>query len=622
MKWEDATAASLLADGAVARAVQTFVLDRLPVFDPPTGPDWPTEAVALRARAREALVERGTELFGTTRPRVQWCDELSPRGAYRIRKLRYEVLPDYWIPALLYQPSELLPDQRVPVVLNPNGHWEAGKASTTKQARCANLALRGMLALSFEFVGMGELGGDRDHNRLCYLELAGVAAPSVMFRALERGLDVLLEQPNADPTRVAVTGVSGGGWQSLLLAALDERVTVSVPVAGYTSNARRAEYLDDIGDLEQVPADMSSTIDYQQLTALLAPRPTLLILNHDDDCCFPTGRTKPVIYDAVRPVFEALGAAEQFTFYDNLDPGTHNYDADNRAALYRFLNRHFGLSHPEHDLHDDAELLVEHDLNVGLPDDQLTLQALAVRCIRKLRVNRRTPQTDQEKHALRAQVAAVLRLPEYEPVQSWPATRGAADSVVVDVGGWQVPATVLLRGSELELHVVDGGRHEVGQEKVEASDNSFVALDLLGLGENRCDPRIQMMIGCVGERLLGIQVAQLTSVARGLASSIAPSRVHLVGRGYMSQLVVLLAAALAPGLFDTVTTDGGGLATLEHLVERGVSYEEAQSTYCFGLLDVADVPELIALLDGVTFTPFDRTSPCVHSTVSAMEALR
>ena len=58
---------------------------------------------------------------------------------------------------------------------------------------------------------------------------------------MTRGLDLLLAYPNADPKRVAVSGLSGGGWQTIFVSGLDPRVTLSNPVAGYSSFRTRIQ---------------------------------------------------------------------------------------------------------------------------------------------------------------------------------------------------------------------------------------------------------------------------------------------------------------------------------------------------------------------------------------------
>ena len=236
-----------------------------------------------------------------------------------------------------------------------------------KQAPCINLAKRGILALNTEFIGMGELRGDADHSRIAQLDVCGVSGVGVFYLLVKRGLDVLLAHRHADVGRVAVTGLSGGGWQTAILSALDERVGVIVPVAGHSPVWQRRHCMADIGDLEQVPSDLCAIADYDTLSGMFAPRPTLFIYNRNDDCCFQTRRTRKSIYQPARKVFELLGAGDKVALHDNVDPGTHNYDRDNRCQLYRFLNCHFGLDTSEDDLPWEKELLTEAELTVELP---------------------------------------------------------------------------------------------------------------------------------------------------------------------------------------------------------------------------------------------------------------
>ena len=86
-----------------------------------------------------------------------------------------------------------------------------------------------------------------------------------------------------------------------------------------------------------------------------APRPTLLVFNAEDDCCFRAPLVKHDVYDAVRPIYRLFDAEERFGWHENVDPSNHNYQLDNRMAAYRFIARHFGLKAPERE--EPAELL-------------------------------------------------------------------------------------------------------------------------------------------------------------------------------------------------------------------------------------------------------------------------
>ena len=213
------------------RELLAFLDGQLPRLGAPPAPSaWLGKAAQTRRQLIELFYRGHDPKVLEAQPQVEWRGVIETGQGYRIRKLRYEGYPGMWVPALLYEPTKLR--GKVPAVLNPNGHHPGGKAMDYKQARCLNLAKRGMLALSTEFIGMGELRADADHNRIGLLDLCGVAGIGVFYLLMKRSLDVLLAHPHTDPERVAMTGLSGGGWQTALLSALDERVGAIAPVAG------------------------------------------------------------------------------------------------------------------------------------------------------------------------------------------------------------------------------------------------------------------------------------------------------------------------------------------------------------------------------------------------------
>ena len=585
------------------RELQAFLRANLPKLEQPTSKSaWLKKADRIRCRMLELFFCGHPAGLLDLKPRVQWTETIETGQGYRIRKLRYEGYPGMWIPALLYEPAEL--KGKVPAVLNPNGHHAGGKAMDYKQARCINLAKRGMLALNTEFIGMGELRADVEHNRIGHLDLCGVAGIAVFYLAMKRGLDVLLAHRHADSERVAMTGLSGGGWQTGLLSALDERVKVIVPVAGYSPLWQRVGTVADIGDLEQDPSDLCTVADFDALTGLFAPRPTLLIYNRHDDCCFQTRRTRKSVYQSAKPVFELCGAGDKLGIHDNVDPGTHNYESDNRSQLYKFLNEHFGLDSPEEDLPWRDEIYTEAELNVGLPADNATLLSLSQQALRQIRQERprREKRTDA---AARKRLTSLIRLPEFKKVRAEQigAARKGKDFTIRHYvlrldDSWSLPVTEFAPpGSEgVELIVSDSGRRVAVLQILQAlvAGRRVLVADILDTGELQTTGQYHMLMAAAGQRPLGVQVGQLSALVQWICKRFRISSLHLQALGTLLPVVALTSAALNPERLSSLTT-ATLIDSLDRLIERPVPYADAAPLFCFGLLAEFDIPDLIEL---------------------------
>ena len=578
-----------------------FILSRLIPFKCPTDArSWHREAAVMRRRFLREVYLRGHETgLLKEEPEVVWGDVIETGRGYRIRKLRYEGYPGMWIPALLYEPDNLV--GKVPGVLNPNGHHAGGKAMDYKQARCINLAKRGMLALNTEFVGMGELTANREHNRIGHLDLCGKAGVAVFYLAMKRALDVLLNHPHCDPDRVAMTGLSGGGWQTAVLSALDERVTVIVPVAGHSPVWQRVSCMADIGDLEQVPSDLCTIADFDTVTALFAPRPSLLIYNLNDDCCFRSRRTRKSVFNPVKPLYDLLGVNDLFEFYENRDPGTHNYEADSRGQLYRFLNRHLGLDTMKEDLPFENELLSESQLNVGLPEENATFISLAFEAAKGLpraRVPKMNSAKSQWMLKTRDQLKDVIQLPAFKVTQSIISTRrGVAQSRLSLGKDWTVPVTEVMGDGDIHVVIADRGRSSQSRRVSALAESGcrVIVADVFGTGESETPPRMQMVLASAGERPLGILVGQILAVARWAGGR---KRVCLQAAGPIVAFAALCAAALEPKQFAHLHLEGL-YDSLKRLIDLPVSYDSAVPLFCFGLLNVVDVPELMVMTEGI-----------------------
>ncbi|REK09870.1 MAG: hypothetical protein DWQ37_17325 [Planctomycetota bacterium] len=627
---QDALEQTVLAEGQPLREVKAFIAARL--IAPPECSDldaWQGRAERLRGDVLDRIVFRGAAArWRDAECGVEWLDAIPGGPGYTIRKFRYEALPGMWIPGLLYQPEKL--EGRVPLVLNVNGHDPAGKAADYKQLRAINQAKRGMLALNVEWFGMGQLRSDGfSHGRMNQLELCGAGGLAPFYLAMSQALDVGLALEHADPKRVAVAGLSGGGWQTIVISSLDERVTLANPVAGYGSFHTNLAY-GDMGDSEQAPTDLATLADYTHLTALRAPRPTLLTYNAQDDCCFQSGHTLEPLLAAARPIFALYGAEDRLRSHVNHDPGTHNFEQDNRQQLYAMLGDFFYAGDNRfvrEEIESTSELKTPEELHVPLPEANVDLHRLAVSLAKALpdagRVERATPRDVAQQEQLRKRLRALLRVPDYGAAVPgaghrmdgrWP-----ANAMTLRVGDtWTVPATLLTPTTKAAnggvIVIADEGRATQAAEARRLLEAGYYvdAADLLLWGESQLkgqdpDYTYPLMMAAAGERALGVQAGQLISLARWTAKQPYPRRpARVLAVGPRASAVALVAAALEPQAIAGVEAVDG-LTSFRELINRDVPVEKMPELFAFGLLAECDVPQLVALCapGSVTFRKRD-----------------
>src|SRR5205085_3408892 len=162
--------------------------------------------------------------------------------------------------------------------------------------------------------------------------------------------------------------------------ALDVRVKLSNPVAGYSGFRTRILHHKDLGDSEQTPCDLATVADYTHLTALRAPRPTLLTFCARDDCCFEAGYALPPLLEQAGPPFALYGRKDALRAHVNHDPGTHNFEKDNRQALYRMLGDFFFADDSRYsgeEIPSEKEVKKAEELEVALPAKSADFNTLA-----------------------------------------------------------------------------------------------------------------------------------------------------------------------------------------------------------------------------------------------------
>jgi dienelactone hydrolase len=607
-----------------------------PLPSPKTAEEWTRESRRLREHGLGIIFHGWPTEWVDAPPKFEDIGLIPSGKGYRTRKLRFEIVPGFWSTALLYEPENV--KGKVPATLNLNGHTPQGKAAEYKQKRCINNALQGMYALSLEWLGMGELGGsENSHWCGAHLNLVGACATGLFYLAMRKGLDYLCEHPNVDAKRIGVAGLSGGAWQTITLSALDERVAAAVPVSGYFALISGIERLNDVGDIEYNAPDLKVQCDSAVLTAMRAPRPTLLIYGAEDEYGIRATMEKPHLYDDIKPFFQLYGKEAAFAWHENIDPGTHNFLLDNRQRSYAFFTEHFGMPVVNREIPVNDQIKTDEELTVGLPPNNLTILGLA----RKLAAaNRRSaPPADPQARSRWAR-SATTRLNEvvrYEPVNlkhAWPvsstknkgmetvsyrleytndlsatavwlkaidAPAQSPITVVINDEGMQAvrpeeftePATMRLPSANSIAWRLNQGEQVLALNVLFVGDASP---DKLGSPKSLWDPSAlyTQLLASLGERPIGLEAAQLLAATKWLQEKTKAQSARVESTGIRTQVIALIASALQPATYSELLVREG-MPSFGYLLEKPVAYQDAPDLFCLDLYKEFDIPELIAL---------------------------
>lgn len=588
------------------KEVQKYIASRVPGMPEIDSVDtWEKYISKVRSNVLNKVVYRGEATkWRDSKMNTVWLETIEGDPEYKIQKLRFEAVPGLWVPALLYVPNQL--SGKVPVVMNVNGHDRNGKAADYKQVRCINQAKRGMIALNIEWLGMGQLNvPGLMHYRMNQLDLCGTSGLAPFYLSMKRGLDVLLSHPNADPKRVAVAGLSGGGWQTIFISSLDERVTLSNPVAGYSSFLTRNYHTKDLGDSEQTPNDLAVYADYTHLTAMRAPRPTLLTNNSKDNCCFESSYAQPPLLKAAFPVYKLYDTENNLQSHVNDDPGDHNFLQDNREALYRMLSVHFsepGKPLPVKEIECSSEIKSADELNIKLPKNNETFHSLALKLCKNLPRKAATSARKNPRKSLKKIVHYKKSIATGEKT-----SQAAMDKLIIKSwklrinDDWTVPAVEFSNGPSKSTTIVlaDAGRNSLSTtvEKLLSQGETVLAVDPFYFGESKITQRdflYGLLVASVGERPLGIQASQVAAIARWLCEDRNQNSVKIQTEGPRSSLFSLVAIAVEPKAISSVSLKGS-MGSLKQIIEENKSVNQAPELFCFGLLKAFDIKQLVKL---------------------------
>jgi dienelactone hydrolase len=258
---------------------------------------------------------------------------------YSVENIAIETFPGYYLCGSLYSP--LIVTGKIPAILSPHGHFPdyraedpslQGRYNPNVQTRCAALAKMGSFAYSYDMYSWGE---SMLHTNDTSAHGNGVANAIQTWNSI-RVVDFLASLENVDTKRIGVTGASGGGTQTMLVAALDKRISLSVPVVMLSSSFYGGCECESGLPIHHCVPNYTNNAE---IGAMIAPNPLLVISNGSDW----TTSVPNTDYPYLKKVFSLYGKPQNVeSVY--LPKDQHDYGFSKREPMYHFIAKHFSLN--------------------------------------------------------------------------------------------------------------------------------------------------------------------------------------------------------------------------------------------------------------------------------------
>lgn len=267
--------------------------------------------------------DRMPKIKGGFRPIIHSRKEMD---GYLVENIAIRSFPGFYVTGNLYSPAN--PKAKNPAILNPHGHATDKRVKEDVQKRCAAFARMGAIAFAYDMVGYAE-STQVNHK----MPIAALLQAWNSTRVLE----YLLSRPDVDPEMIGMTGGSGGGTQTFVLAAIDDRIAVSAPVVQVSAHFFGGCVCESGMPIHQSESYGTNNVEF---AAMAAPRPLMIVSDGADW----TRNSPRIEYPYIQSVY-ALFDAEHKAEHVHLHGEGHDYGYSKRSAVYPFFAFHLGLSY-------------------------------------------------------------------------------------------------------------------------------------------------------------------------------------------------------------------------------------------------------------------------------------
>lgn len=534
------------------------------------------------------------------------------QGSYSIHILVFQSLPGVYVPASLYVPKGKGP---FPAILNSHGHWPPGRRSEIVQRTAHMLASNGYVCLCIDAMGSGERGRGHQHEyhgANLGSALLDLGTPLMGMQLLEntRAIDLLCGLPEVDSTRIGATGASGGGNQTMWLAAMDPRVKAAVPVVSV--GTFRAYIMNSNCVCELHPNGLLHFEEGQLLQAMAPKAIKILTALRDGNAAFNAQQMLKSFRIAKR-AYEQQEVAERLDY--ELFDEPHSFNEEMNKSMISWFDGVFAMQRRGNNLRiSDFQPLDTNALAVlkqgGEGAGILSIPAFVSREFSRVESQIATLPLDGDAYKKQLQQIVLtdtadrlLHVQALEPQQGWQRI------VLENTTGQLIPLLISPpREAANTLHVYfpSKGKQEAPLLEIDAlrsKGEGVVLVDLYALGERASATADQIDGALPRFHTLSRSLLWMGSNMMGIWSTEIGLVNDYLQREYSNYKRLLIAdreSAIA-ALISNVLADSGQRLLLRQLPvsylpdEKGALDSYTMAIHMQGILRWGDIPMLIAL---------------------------